>query len=98
MNTDKSARTPGEWFVYDDDTSDELAITADARDGKVPIATVSIGFDEPFDSEQRANAQLLAAAPALFEALEDCLRVLHPQTAEYESAEAALALAGVSRG
>jgi FMN phosphatase YigB (HAD superfamily) len=64
-----SAHTKGPWIVYDDDVSDALAITCDAREGKVAIALIGVGYDEPFDSEQRANAQLIAAAPELLEAL-----------------------------
>lgn len=65
-----SKHTKGPWEVYEDDEFDTLTITAAGRDGKVAIATIDIGFDEPFESEQRANARLLAAAPALLEALE----------------------------
>jgi hypothetical protein len=57
-----SGPTPGPWIVYDDDTSDCLEITCDARDGKVAIATVSIGFETLFDSEQRNNAAFIVRA------------------------------------
>ena len=48
-------------IVYDDDSSDALFITTDARmkASKTEIASVAIGFDEPFESEQRKYADEL---------------------------------------
>jgi hypothetical protein len=64
-----SAFTKGPWIVYDDDSGNELEITCDARDGKVCIASIEIGFVKQFDYEQQANARLIASAPDLVEAL-----------------------------
>ncbi|EOF4340090.1 hypothetical protein ACKWFO_001989 [Enterobacter hormaechei] len=69
--------TKDEWFVDDDSWSDgdHAVITCEARDGMVPIALINgagseSGYAEEFSSEQRANAQLIAAAPDLLEALQ----------------------------
>ena len=40
------------------------------RKGLTRIATVNLGWSEPFNSEQNANARLIAAAPDLLEALQ----------------------------
>lgn len=55
---------------------DVIEITAEARFGKVGIATVSLGFLDAFDAEQRANAALIIAAPELLEALETLLEAV----------------------
>lgn len=62
--------TPGPWRLIDE-TGDELAITTDDRMdcNCVEIVAVAIGWDEPLESEQQANARLIAAAPELLEAL-----------------------------
>ena len=49
---------------------DQIEISTKSRAGMAPIATVEVGFKEPFDSEQRAYARLIAAAPDLLAALE----------------------------
>lgn len=62
--------TPGPWEVVGDSACDDLlTIAAEGRAGKVAIAEIQIGFDEPFEAEQIANARLIAAAPALLAAL-----------------------------
>lgn len=61
--------TPGPWRV-EDDGRERLEITCAARKDRVAMAFVEVGFDEPFESEQEANARLIAAAPALFEVVE----------------------------
>lgn len=69
-------KTP--WIVYDDDTSDSLAITTENRmdHSMVEIATVSIGFDEPFESKQRANAAFIVEAVNSHESLKDELEAV----------------------
>lgn len=61
----------GPFIVYDDDRSNHFYITSDERlkGDKIAFAKVPIGYNEPFESEQRAAAQLFAAAPELVEAL-----------------------------
>ena len=65
--------TQGPWRV-EDDGRERLEITCDARKDRVAVAFVEVGFDEPFESEQEANARLLSAAPELFEALKILLK------------------------
>lgn len=62
--------TPGPWVFNAE--ADE--ITCDARDGKVEIAYVQTGFNEPFESEQQANARLICAAPDLLAACQVLIR------------------------
>ena len=60
--------TPGPWFF--DDEHEEVTAEARRRKGLTRIATVNLGWSEPFNSEQNANARLIAAAPDLLEALQ----------------------------
>ena len=62
--------TPGPWFF--DDEHEEVTAEARRRKGLTRIATVNLGWSEPFNSEQNANARLIAAAPDLLEALKRC--------------------------
>lgn len=52
------------WMEFDAD----IHITTDGRDkqGKVPIADIQVGFDEPFESEQFANAMLIARSRDMY--------------------------------
>ena len=59
--------TPGPWLF--DDEHEEVTSEARRRKGLTRIATVNLGWSEPFNSEQNANARLIAAAPDLLEAL-----------------------------
>lgn len=64
--------TPGPWLF--DSEADE--ITCKKRDGMAAIATVETGWAEPFESEQQANARLIAAAPDLLMAPKTARREL----------------------
>ncbi|CAI2521432.1 ead/Ea22-like family protein [Serratia liquefaciens] len=63
------AATPGPWTSLYDDWSDgdDALISCESRDGMVAIAKIEgggfeSGYDEPFSSEQQANAAFIAAA------------------------------------
>ena len=60
--------TPGPWLF--DDEHEEVTSEARRRKGLTRIATVNLGWSEPFNSEQNANARLIAAAPDLLDALQ----------------------------
>lgn len=83
-----SAATPGPW------EADAIEVVGvDQEGGWLPIAKV-YDYDE---ASQAANACLIAAAPELLEALEDCLRQLEATpylwTDGYERIEALVARA-----
>lgn len=71
------AATPGPWELVYDDWSDgeDALISCESRAGMVAIAKIEgggsdSGYDEPFSSEQQANAAFIAAAnPAVILAL-----------------------------
>lgn len=79
--------TPTPWIMYDDDTSDELLITADLRYGQVAIAEVSIGFNKPFDDEQHANAAFIIEACNAYEAQSVAVKALREALAELVQTE-----------
>ena len=66
-----SGHTPGPWSTVTLDGVHTL-ITAPSRINtrKVEICCVELGYNEPFESEQIANARLIAAAPELLAALQ----------------------------
>lgn len=92
----RAGHTPGPWKVYR--ATNGLVIgVGDAEGGGVMDPRGGLWLDGP---EREANARLIAAAPAMYEALKDLLAVgvINPTgsahvTAAIERAEAALALA-----
>ena len=65
----REAATPGPWICKEGEGFDEddLFITAEERDGMIDIAKIergspNAGMDEPFQSEQAANAAYIVAA------------------------------------
>lgn len=60
--------TLGPWY-FDAETGE---VTCTARSMKVGIAKVDTGFSEPFETEQQANARLIATTPDLLRSLIDC--------------------------
>lgn len=63
------AATPGPWFAMEDDWSDgeDSLITCESREGMIAIAKIGgggseSGYDDPFKSEQQANAAFFAVA------------------------------------
>ncbi len=62
------AATPGPWFAMEDDWRDgeDSLITCEFREGMTAIAKIDgggseSGYDDPFKSEQQANAAFIAA-------------------------------------
>lgn len=82
--------TPGPWIVRDSDFGSEVWITTKKRNANntVEICTVDAGFDEPFESEQQANARLIAAAPELLEALLNALPYVEDVLSDKEQLKA----------
>lgn len=64
------SHTPGPWEAERDDNR-ELYDIGHRRTpiGQRCVASVTFGYDEPAETEQHANAKLIAAAPELLEAL-----------------------------
>lgn len=71
--TDEPAHTPGPWRLKRDANREEYSVNVPPKDpgavGYLQIASLNFGFDEPFESQQHANARLIAAAPDLLAAL-----------------------------
>lgn len=62
--------TPGPWVAKRDDNREEYEIGVPRADGVMRlVATVSFGYSEPAETEQHANAALIAAAPDLLKTL-----------------------------
>jgi hypothetical protein len=59
--------TPRPWLF--DEGRDAITTHNRITNGETRIATVELGWAEPLESEQIANARLIAAAPDLLEAL-----------------------------
>ncbi|MBO1810915.1 ead/Ea22-like family protein [Serratia ureilytica] len=63
------AATPGPWISADDDGNggEDALISCEKRDGMIPVATIDgggseSGYNEPFSTEQQANARYIATA------------------------------------
>ena len=85
MNTTKTAQfTPGPWVVDDDYEDEEQQAIGIVKDGHGYIAGIhmlaSCNNGEGFNAEDRANAHLIAAAPAMYEALHNLLNVYQEST------------------
>ena len=65
--------TPGPWELYDELHRDEQYVIGirGTSIGTYVIASVDYGYSEPFESQQQANARLIAAAPDLLAALKE---------------------------
>lgn len=68
-----SKHTPGPWKLLKNEDSEEYTVTT--KDGEPNyhrgLASVSFGFSEPVETEQHANAKLIAAAPEMFAILDE---------------------------
>jgi|GEM_PF-2872696 len=83
--------TSGPWGADWASAEDRICVTDAQRwkAGKVDVARIEAGFDEPFESEQRANARLIAVAPDLKRDYLTALDVIDAQAAEIEQLLAA---------
>lgn len=70
-----SKHTEGPWKLLKFDDNENYVVTNQSgREGfHREIATVAFGYSEPAETEQHANAKLIAAAPELLEALGEAL-------------------------
>lgn len=66
--------TPGPWCT--EPRQHTIRIAGGHRIGSVPIAEIEIGYVIQFDAENRANANLIAAAPQLYAACEEAITIL----------------------
>jgi hypothetical protein len=93
--------TPGPWIAAEDDA---IIISADSRmsANMAEIATVETGWSEPFESEQQANAHLIAQAPLLYTMLDDAITRLDQSMSRSSDDEAficeARAILSLARG
>lgn len=65
--------TPGPWKLLDFENDERYEVTTmeSTKGFYRSVATVSYGYSEPADTQQHANAKLIAAAPELLSALEN---------------------------
>lgn len=77
--------TPGPWVSTYDEFDDEMHISTQDRvdSHTIAIASVGVGYCGPIESEQQANASLIAAAPDLLVALQRCLNFIEGTEAEF---------------
>jgi hypothetical protein len=78
-----ASHTPAPWGLSNDEGSERYEIGINADVGVKIICSVDYGFDEPFDSQQHANARLIAAAPELLAALKRILGAVYPGTEKH---------------
>lgn len=71
--------TPGPWVVVDDDHHDlgtESSVLIESASRGITIAIVGPSGESPTYTEDIINANLIAAAPELLEALQHCVEWL----------------------
>ena len=82
--TQPAKHTPGPWQVNDStENDDDTTLTIFAPADEVEIATMS-AYENGCEcfSEIRENAHLIAAAPAMYEALSELVKYLREQVAD----------------
>jgi hypothetical protein len=87
------SHTPGPWraAIYGRHEIYEIEVPTKPF-GKL-IAKVHFGFNEPFESQQHANAKLIAAAPDLLTALKAVVAISDRKHDAWDAAHAAIAKA-----
>jgi hypothetical protein len=76
----KTKHTPGPWNVFDCGSDDNLRVETNGHGSIAKIARK--GPDARDRDQELVNARLIAAAPALLEALESCLGCLQMECDE----------------
>ena len=89
--THTAKHTPGPWVVDDDYEDEEQQAIGIVKDGHGYIAGIHILAScingEGFSAEDRANAHLIAAAPAMYEALREIVAAVGSgEVIDYSSA------------
>lgn len=88
--------TPGPWIVVDDDyhaNNTHSGITVETSGSGITIAVIGPNYEAPTYSQDVLNANLIAAARELLEALQAILRVADRATDEFDLARMAIAKA-----
>jgi len=86
--THTTKHTPGPWQVNDStENDDDTTLTIFAPADEVEIATMS-AYENGCEcfSEIRANSHLIAAAPAMYEALQEALKCIEKHVPKTEFA------------
>jgi hypothetical protein len=94
----ETKHTPGEWKIAGEDADKQTFVYAlnDCGSNRFWFDIQPGWTDDKqrtSNTELSANARLIAAAPALLEALQDALTLLWPSTDEHQKALAAIAKA-----
>ena len=93
MNTTETKHTPGPWH-YDGESG---IVTAGANPGCPYIADCRVGFGVRKVGSTSANARLIAAAPAMLEALKSCVEICEYNAKDSTLAAVALARAAIAQ-
>lgn len=94
QNADKAAHTPGPWEVMSNPQSFNYIVKSGAKGKECIVAVVTremlalrdggSGASQVDVGDARANAQIVAAAPTMFEALYVALEALDAEAINYE--------------
>lgn len=77
----ENLHTPGPWTcdsIHPDNGRTQIGSPKDFICELYTYGIYSNGGEQPTESEQQANARLIAAAPELLEALKEAQKLLHP--------------------
>lgn len=90
-----ASHTPGPWLLHRDNRRERYDIGVKGQFALRLVAEVSFGFFEPAESEQHANARLIAAAPDLLAACRRLRSVIndHVSLADVDALDSAIAKA-----